>query len=384
MRISNSILDELNKNKESLTESVDNSYNNTEEKFCPRCGKTYTDFPAWSRYDDETYICPDCGVEEAIINAYGQSVDDPHKFTQETKKEATNEEVSVDTQEDKEDKEERAAELKVAIEDGALSPDEKARAEEEIKELESDLNESAEVLTEAPEDEFPEEETPVEDIPVDEPIEEPTEEMTDTEIQDEIQDDEEEKIEDEVEQPFYATMEELDELRDILPDLDYRLFLINDNMVCIGRLNGADIEFLTSNHPNRDVEIDKSEQNKEADEVEERAENQEEDSFEYLWIKAPESLDQFLSQVNVVYLSPDMSDEDKEQYAGIEASHESVVNYLMNQLPEERREELEKEEFEDEAGFSADIPEEPEESTEEFPELEEPIEENPEDEEEVK
>ena len=43
-------------------------YDNTTEKFCPRCGAKYTDYPAVSRYDNETYICPACGVEEAMIN----------------------------------------------------------------------------------------------------------------------------------------------------------------------------------------------------------------------------------------------------------------------------------------------------------------------------
>ena len=33
---------------------------------CPRCGKTYTEHPALSRVDNETLICPDCGVREAL------------------------------------------------------------------------------------------------------------------------------------------------------------------------------------------------------------------------------------------------------------------------------------------------------------------------------
>ena len=33
---------------------------------CPRCGKTYTEQPALSRVDNETLICPDCGVREAL------------------------------------------------------------------------------------------------------------------------------------------------------------------------------------------------------------------------------------------------------------------------------------------------------------------------------
>ena len=72
---------------------------------------------------------------------------------------------------------------------------------------------------------------------------EPTEdEMTDEEIQDEIEEDNEDTIKDEIEQPFYAIVPEFDELREVLSELDYRLFLINDNLVVIGRLNGADIE----------------------------------------------------------------------------------------------------------------------------------------------
>ena len=33
---------------------------------CPRCGATYTDYPALSRKDNETLLCPDCGVREAL------------------------------------------------------------------------------------------------------------------------------------------------------------------------------------------------------------------------------------------------------------------------------------------------------------------------------
>lgn len=37
-----------------------------EERICPRCGKKYTDYPAISRKDNKTEICPQCGVEEAM------------------------------------------------------------------------------------------------------------------------------------------------------------------------------------------------------------------------------------------------------------------------------------------------------------------------------
>ncbi len=33
---------------------------------CPKCGRQYTQRPALSRTDNETLICPDCGVREAL------------------------------------------------------------------------------------------------------------------------------------------------------------------------------------------------------------------------------------------------------------------------------------------------------------------------------
>ncbi len=36
------------------------------ERTCPKCGKTYTDYPALSREDNATEICPDCGIREAL------------------------------------------------------------------------------------------------------------------------------------------------------------------------------------------------------------------------------------------------------------------------------------------------------------------------------
>lgn len=37
-----------------------------DEKVCPKCNKTYTDYPALSREDNKTKICPECGMKEAI------------------------------------------------------------------------------------------------------------------------------------------------------------------------------------------------------------------------------------------------------------------------------------------------------------------------------
>ena len=37
-----------------------------EERICPKCGSTYTEYPALSRTDNKTLICPDCGIREAL------------------------------------------------------------------------------------------------------------------------------------------------------------------------------------------------------------------------------------------------------------------------------------------------------------------------------
>ena len=341
-------------------------YDNTTEKFCPRCGAKYTDYPAVSRYDNETYICPACGVEEAMINYTHGNLSDPRQFTKENFTEEVNidnpsaEEIERDNENietaKRKEIEDRIGELRKALSDEGVAEDERQAMEDEIKELETMLEsttikEGTKVLTEAPEDEEFElvDEPTDEELPTDEPIDKPNadEEMSDAEYEDEVEDDKEDTVEDDVEEPFYATTPEYDELRDLLVDLDYRLFLINDNMVCIGRLNGPDIEFLTSNRP-EDTDAEPSEQNDKAEDIENKAEEDGEQAFEYKWVKAPDTLDKFLNQVNVVYLSPEMSDEDKEQYAGIEASHESVMDFLMNELPEDKREEHEEEQIEDE------------------------------------
>lgn len=37
-----------------------------ESRICPLCGKAYSDHPALSRTDNETLICPDCGIRQAL------------------------------------------------------------------------------------------------------------------------------------------------------------------------------------------------------------------------------------------------------------------------------------------------------------------------------
>ena len=38
-------------------------------RVCPKCGKEYNDYPAISRRDNKTLICPECGVIEALEDA---------------------------------------------------------------------------------------------------------------------------------------------------------------------------------------------------------------------------------------------------------------------------------------------------------------------------
>ena len=38
-------------------------------RVCPKCGKEYNDYPALSRRDNKTLICPECGVREALEDA---------------------------------------------------------------------------------------------------------------------------------------------------------------------------------------------------------------------------------------------------------------------------------------------------------------------------
>lgn len=147
-------------------------------------------------------------------------------------------------------------------------------------------------------DERLENELPVEDIQIED------EEMSNTEITDEVEKDKEEVIEDEIEQPFYASNKSFDELRDILPDLDYRLFLINDNIVVIGRLNGVDIEILVKTND------------------------------EYDFVKAPATLEELKNICNVMYFSPDIDKEEYEALKDKEANQEEVMSYLMNLLPD--------------------------------------------------
>ena len=37
-------------------------------RICPVCGAEYTGHPALSREDNKTFICPDCGIRQALTS----------------------------------------------------------------------------------------------------------------------------------------------------------------------------------------------------------------------------------------------------------------------------------------------------------------------------
>jgi len=41
------------------------------KRICPRCKRAYLDYPAISRRDNKTPICPDCGTAEAFEDYFG-------------------------------------------------------------------------------------------------------------------------------------------------------------------------------------------------------------------------------------------------------------------------------------------------------------------------
>lgn len=48
------------------TERKKENKSGLETRICTRCGKSYCDYPATSRADGKTQICPDCGIMEAL------------------------------------------------------------------------------------------------------------------------------------------------------------------------------------------------------------------------------------------------------------------------------------------------------------------------------
>ena len=48
-------------------------------RICPLCGEAYTGYPAISRTDNETLICPDCGTRQAL-ESIGVSAEEREKI----------------------------------------------------------------------------------------------------------------------------------------------------------------------------------------------------------------------------------------------------------------------------------------------------------------
>lgn len=63
--------------------------NNARRGICPKCGKEYIGVPALSRTDNETMICPDCGIRESLetlglpVSEQDKILDVIHKHTAE-------------------------------------------------------------------------------------------------------------------------------------------------------------------------------------------------------------------------------------------------------------------------------------------------------------
>lgn len=48
-------------------------------RVCPLCGRVYGEFPALSRTDNKTLICPDCGTRQAL-ESIGVSAEEREKI----------------------------------------------------------------------------------------------------------------------------------------------------------------------------------------------------------------------------------------------------------------------------------------------------------------
>ena len=50
-----------------------------QKRLCPLCGNEYTNHPAISREDNNTLICPNCGIRQSL-KALGVSEDEMEEF----------------------------------------------------------------------------------------------------------------------------------------------------------------------------------------------------------------------------------------------------------------------------------------------------------------
>lgn len=136
----------------------------------------------------------------------------------------------------------------------------------------------------------------------------PDDELSDEEVEDQAQEDLSDTIEDDIENEDYAVDKDLDDLRDVLVDLDWKLCMLtqggkDDVCYIIGRINGEDTEMLVSS-PNPTMD---------------------EQSFD--WIELPLSYNTVLSY-DTVYGKKDENGED------IRPNHEAIMDYLMSSLEE--------------------------------------------------
>jgi predicted RNA-binding Zn-ribbon protein involved in translation (DUF1610 family) len=75
VRVQSELIEIFKEDNEKFDEDkfIDYIHSVTDEKIdgkiCPKCGERYTEFPALSRKDNKTEICPDCGTREALEDA---------------------------------------------------------------------------------------------------------------------------------------------------------------------------------------------------------------------------------------------------------------------------------------------------------------------------
>lgn len=165
-----------------------------------------------------------------------------------------------------------------------------------------------------------------ENLPVDDT------EMTNAEVEDEAQDDLDDAIDDDIENEEYAMDKDLDDLRDVLVDLDWKLYMItqgdeDDVYYIIGRINGDTTEMLVSK------------------------DNPTTDEMTFDWIELPLSFDQVISG-DLVYGKKD------EDGNPIRPNHDAIMDFLMTSLEDEDPEKAE------EVKEKLDEPDEPDEEVE--------------------
>lgn len=184
--------------------------------------------------------------------------------------------------------------------------------DEELKDLKADFNKS---MTHIDYEKMPNEKSSAyknklkeadEDLSDDENL--LGEELSDEEVEDQAQEDLSDTIEDDVENEDYAVDKDLDELRDVLVDLDWKLLMLtqggkDDVCYIIGRINGEDTEMLVSN-PNPTTG---------------------EQSFD--WVELPLNYNSVISY-DTVYGRKDENGDD------IVPNHEAIMDYLMSSLEE--------------------------------------------------